>query len=230
MNERLELTVPTVPAVEAIPDAAIADADVVARVLAGDTALFELLMLRYNRLLFRLARGIVRDDDEARDVVQAAYVRAYYHLDQFRGPAGFKAWLARIAVNEALGRVRRAPESVDAEEKHVRGLPDLATIEPENAASSRDLLRILQAAIDRLPEEFRQVFMLRGVEQLSIAETAELLEIKPATVKTRFHRARRMLQELLHRKLDDVARDTFPLGGQNCDAIVGTVLARIRSQ
>jgi len=230
MNERIELSVPTVAAPEAIPDAAIADADVVARVLAGDTALFELLMRRYNRLLFRLARGIVRDDDEARDVVQAAYVRAYYHLDQFRGPAGFKAWLARIAVNEALGRVRRAPESVDAEEKHVLGLPDLATIEPENAASSRDLLRILQAAIDRLPEEFRQVFMLRGVEQLSIAETAELLEIKPATVKTRFHRARRMLQELLHRKLDDIARDTFPLGGQSCDAIVGTVLARIRSQ
>ena len=230
MNERIELSVPTVAAPEAIPDAAIADADVVARVLAGDTALFELLMRRYNRLLFRLARGIVREDDEARDVVQAAYVRAYYHLDQFRGPAGFKAWLARIAVNEALGRVRRAPESVDAEEKHVLGLPDLATIEPENAASSRDLLRILQAAIDRLPEEFRQVFMLRGVEQLSIAETAELLEIKPATVKTRFHRARRMLQELLHRKLDDIARDTFPLGGQSCDAIVGTVLARIRSQ
>jgi RNA polymerase sigma-70 factor (ECF subfamily) len=187
-------------------------------------------MRRYNRLLFRLARGIVRDDDEARDVVQAAYVRAYYHLDQFRGPAGFKAWLARIAVNEALARVRRTPESVDAEHQHVLALPDLATIGPENAASSRDLLRILQAAIDRLPEEFRQVFMLRGVEQLSIAETAELLEIKPATVKTRFHRARRMLQELLHRKLDDVARDTFPLGGKSCDAIVGAVLARITRQ
>ena len=109
-------------------------------------------------------------------------------------------------------------------------LPDLADVGPEHAASGRDLLRILQAAIDRLPEEFRQVFMLRGVEQLSIAETAELLEIKPATVKTRFHRARRMLQELLHRKLDDVVRDTFPLGGQRCDAIVGIVLARIRRQ
>jgi RNA polymerase sigma-70 factor (ECF subfamily) len=186
-------------------------------------------MRRYNRLLFRLARGIVRDDDEARDVVQAAYVNAYYHLDQFRGPSGFKAWLARIAVNEALGRVRRAPATVDAEQ-HVLTLPDLVHGEPENAASSRDLLRVLQAAIDRLPEEFRQVFMLRGVEQLSIAETAELLDIKPATVKTRFHRARRLLQELLHRKLDDVVRDTFPLGGQRCDAIVGIVLARIRRQ
>jgi RNA polymerase sigma-70 factor, ECF subfamily len=210
-------------------DAVLADAAIVERVRTGDSALFELLMRRYNRLLFRLARGIVRDDDEARDVVQAAYVRAYYHLDQFRGPDGFKAWLARIAVNEALGRVRRAPEIVEADE-HVLALPDLVEIEPENAASGRDVLRILQDAIDRLPEEFRQVFMLRGVEQLSIAETAELLDIKAATVKTRFHRARRMLQDLLQRKLDHVVRDTFPLGGQRCDGIVAVVLARIRRQ
>jgi RNA polymerase sigma-70 factor, ECF subfamily len=245
MNQGTELGVQGVPAPEAVPEAAtpdvtmgnaevaeaaIADADVVARVLAGDSALFELVMRRYNRLLFRLARGIVRDDDEARDVVQAAYVRAYYHLDQFRGPAGFKAWLARIAINEALSRVRRQPAGADAEQRHILALPDLVAIEPETAASGRDLLRILQAAIDRLPEEFRQVFMLRGVEQLSIAETAELLDLKPNTVKTRFHRARRMLQELLQRKLDDVVRDTFPLGGQRCDAIVGTVLARIRRQ
>lgn len=230
-NERIELSAPAAAAAaEPLPDAAIPDADVVARVLGGDSALFELLMRRYNRLLFRLARGIVRDDDEARDVVQAAYVRAYYHLAQFRGPAGFKAWLARIAVNEALGRARGSRAGVDVDERHVLALPDLVTVEPERAASGRDLLRILQAAIDRLPEEFRQVFMLRGVEQLSIAETAELLEIKPATVKTRFHRARRMLQELLHRELDDAVRDTFPLGGQRCDAIVGAVLARIGRQ
>jgi RNA polymerase sigma-70 factor (ECF subfamily) len=213
----------------AIPDAAMSDAAIVARVLTGDSALFELLMRRYNRLLFRLARGIIRDDDEARDVVQAAYVRAYYHLEQFRGPAGFKAWLARIAVNEALGRARRAPTILDADHRVV-ALPDLNDVGPESAASSRDLLRILQAAIDRLPEEFRRVFILRGVEQLSIAETAELLGIKQATVKTRFHRARHMLQELLQRKLDDVVRDTFPLGGQRCDAIVAKVLARIRCQ
>ncbi|HET7608227.1 MAG TPA: RNA polymerase sigma factor [Gammaproteobacteria bacterium] len=213
----------------AIPDAVLADEAIVARVLTGDSALFELVMRRYNRLLFRLARGILRDDDEARDVVQAAYVRAYYHLGQFRGPAGFKAWLARIAVNEALGRVRRAPPIVDAEQ-HALALTDLPEAEPENAASSRDLLRILQAAIDTLPDEFRRVFMLRGVEQLSIAETAELLEINPATVKTRFHRARRMLQEQLQRTLDDVVPTAFPFGGQHCDAIVGTVLARIRCQ
>jgi len=234
MDERPELGVqdglaPKTVVDAAIPDPVIPDAAIVERVLTGDSALFELLMRRYNRLLFRLARGIVRDDDEARDVVQAAYVRAYYHLEQFRGPDGFKAWLARIAVNEALGRQRRAPTIVDTEQRAV-ALPDLAEPGPENAASRRDLLRILQAAIDRLPEEFRQVFVLRGVEQLSIAETAELLGIKPATVKTRFHRARHMLQQQLQRKLDDVARETFPFGGQHCDAIVATVLTRIRVQ
>lgn len=229
MNERPELSVPAAAAPDRVADAAMTDADVVARVLTGDSALYELLMRRYNRLLFRLARGIVRDDDEARDVVQAAYVSAYYHLYQFRGPAGFKAWLARIAVNEALGRTRRAPALAEADDG-VLALPDLLDVGPESAASSRDLLRLLQEAIDRLPEEFRQVFMLRGVEQLSIAETAEVLEIKPATVKTRFHRARRLLRELLHHKVDRVVRDTFPLGGQRCDAIVGAVLARIRRQ
>jgi RNA polymerase sigma-70 factor (ECF subfamily) len=229
MNERIELRVPSVPTAEGLADAAIPDAEVVGRVLAGDSALFELVMRRYNRLLFRLARGIVRDDDEARDVVQAAYVRAYYHLAQFRGPAGFKAWLARITVNEALGRVRRAPPPVPGD-PHVSTLPDLAEDEPERAAAGRDLLRILQSAIDRLPGDFRQVFMLRGVEQLSVAETAELLDLNPATVKTRFHRARRMLQQALQSQLDDVVRDTFPLGGLRCDAIVDSVLARIRRQ
>jgi RNA polymerase sigma-70 factor, ECF subfamily len=243
MKDHTELSHPAV-APEAIPDAAIpgsptpdraladaalSDAAIVARVLAGDTALYELIMRRYNRVLFRLARGIVREDDEARDVVQAAYVRAYYHLGQFRGPSGFKSWLARIAINEALGRGRRVPPTVAADDEHILALPDLDA-EPENAASSRDLVRILQAAIDRLPPEFREVFMLRGVEQLSIAETAELLDLKPATVKTRFHRARRMLQELLHRKLDDVARNTFPFAGHRCDGIVAAVLARIKRQ
>lgn len=229
MNERADLGIPGAAARNATADAAISDADIVVRVLRGDSALFELVMRRYNRLLFRLARGIVRDDDEARDVVQAAYVRAYYHLDQFRGPAGFKAWLARIAVNEALGRARRASAIAEVEQ-HALVLPDVVETGPESAAADRDLLRILHAAIDRLPDDFRQVFMLRGVEQLSIAETAELLDIKQATVKTRFHRARHLLQDLLNRKIDDVVRNTFPLGGWRCDAIVAAVLARIRRQ
>ncbi len=204
---------------------AISDLEVVDRVLAGDTALFELIMRRYNRLLFRLARGIVRDDDEAQDVVQATYVRAYYSLRQFRGPHGFRSWLARIAINEATARIRRAPTLID--EERVVALPDRDTAEPENAAIGCELLGVLQHAIDRLPDEFRSVFMLRGVEQLSIAETADLLDLKPATVKTRFHRARRLLQAALHRKLDDSARKTYRFAGDRCDEIVAAVLTQI---
>lgn len=209
------------PEVSALPDV-----EVVARVLAGDAALYELIMRRHNRLLFRLARGIVRDDDEARDVVQAAYVRAYYHLDQFRGPHGFKSWLGRIASNEAYGRQRGAEPLADGE--RVLGLPEWDAAEPENAAIGSELLTSLQTAIDRLPEEFRTVFMLRGVEQLSIAETAEMLDLNPATVKTRFHRARRLLQASLHRTLDHAAGSTYPFGGGHCDAIVAAVLDHLR--
>src|SRR6187399_87766 len=131
MKERIDageatIAPATATALPAVADGALPDAAIVARVLAGDSALYELIMRRYNRLLFRVARGIVREDDEARDVVQAAYVRAYYHLSQFRGPAGFKTWLARIAINEALGRARRTPALVGGEEQ-ILAFPDLDT-------------------------------------------------------------------------------------------------------
>ena len=179
-----------------VPEPALSDAAIVGRVRAGDTALFELLMRRYNRLLFRLARGIVRDDDEARDVVQAAYVRASYHLEQFRGPDGFKGWIARIAVNEALGRVRRAPSIVDAEQ-HALALTELADAEPENAASSRDLSRILQAAIDRLPDKLRIVLVLSAIEGHDTREVSALLTIPEGTVRSRLFLARKALAERL---------------------------------
>jgi RNA polymerase sigma-70 factor, ECF subfamily len=206
----------------------IDDADVVDRVLAGDAALFELIMRRYNRLLFRLARAIVREDDEARDVVQAAYVLAYFHLDQFRGPTGFTSWLARIAVNEAYGRSRRGPALV-ADGHDVLALPDWEAAQPENAAIGGDLLQSLQSAIDRLPDEYRSVFMLRGVEELSVAETAAVLDVKAATVRTRFHRARRLLQRALQHERYDAARDAFRFDGTACDRIVTDVFARIRA-
>jgi RNA polymerase sigma-70 factor (ECF subfamily) len=203
----------------------LTDAAIIARVLAGDGALYELVMRRHNRLLFRLARSIVPDDDEARDVVQATYVRAYYGLSQLRCHDDLKSWLARIAINEANGRRRHASPLVD--EERVLAMPDLNAIDPEIAASGGDMLRILQAAIDRLPDEFRTVFMLRGVEQRSVAETAELLDVKPATVKSRYHRARRLLQTSLYRKFDAATRDTYPFGGDRCDETVAAVFARI---
>jgi len=207
----------------------LTDAEIVARILAGDQPMYELIMRRYNRLLFRLARSVVHDDDEARDVVQASYVRAYYHLAEFRGPAGFRSWLARIVINEACARTRRSPNFASGDDADlVLELPELDTAQPENLAIGGEILRVLQTAIDNLPVEFRAVFMLRGVEQLSIAETAAMLDLNPATVKTRFHRARRLLQAALHQQLNDLARETYRFDGAQCDRVVGNVFERIK--
>ena len=214
-----------------VAGSALPDHEVVARILAGDQPLYELLMRRYNRLLFRLARSILREDDEARDVVQATYVRAYYHLAQFRGPTGFRSWLARIAINEATARARRLPRLTNCTDDDVLlQLPEIGAAEPENAAIGGETLRVVQTAIDQLPEEFRTVFMLRGVEQLSIAETASVLDIKPATVKTRFHRARKLLQATLQRRLDEVASGTFGFAAQHCDRVVATVFGALKER
>src|SRR5262245_26322317 len=207
----------------------LTDSEIVARILDGDHPIYELIMRRYNRLLFRLARSIVHDDDEARDVVQATYVRAYYHLGEFRGPDGLRSWLGRIAINEACTRTRRAPNFTGGDPHAVLlQLPELDVAGPENVAIGGEILRLLQTAIDNLPDEFRTVFMLRAVEQLSTAETAALLDIKPATVKTRFHRARRLLQGALHRQLDDLARETYRFAGDQCDRIVARVFEALK--
>jgi RNA polymerase sigma-70 factor (ECF subfamily) len=206
----------------------LSDLEIIGRVLAGDVALYELIMRRHNRLLFRLARGVVRDDEEARDVVQEAYLRAYRKLDQFRGPGGFKSWLAQIALNEARARVRKPLLLVDDEDAII-DLRARHSDEPEFDAMSSQSQRIIESAIDDLPDDFRVVFVLRGVEQLSVAESAELLGIKEATVKTRFHRARALLRLALHRSLDELAPGSFNFDGKRCDAIVGAVLARLAS-
>ena len=206
---------------------AMSDLEVVHRVLEGEVALFELVMRRYNRLLFRLARGVVRDDDEARDVVQDAYLRAYRKLDQFRGPHGFKSWLAQIALNEARGRLRKPLLLVDDDEDALVDLRALQSDEPEFDAMSCESQRIIENAIDGLPDDFRVVFLLRGVEQLSIAESAELLGIKEATIKTRFHRARALLRQALDRQLGELAPNIFGFDGTRCDAIVAAVLTKL---
>ncbi len=206
----------------------LSDLEIVSRVLGGEVALYELVMRRHNRLLFRLARGIVRDDDEARDVVQETYLRAYRKLAQFRGPGGFKSWLAQITVNEARARTRKPMVLVDDEDAIV-DLRALQSDEPEFDAMSCESQRIIERAIDDLPDDFRVVFVLRGVEQLSIAESAELLGIKEATVKTRFHRARTLLRQALDRRLDELAPGSFHFDGKRCDAIVAGVLAKLAS-
>jgi RNA polymerase sigma-70 factor (ECF subfamily) len=204
------------------------DSELAARILAGDDALFELIMRRCNRLLFRLARAIVQDDDEARDVVQAAYIRAYYRLADFRGPNGIKSWLARIVINEANARRRRASLVVCQDD----AVPEHAAIdrwEPEHRTMGLQTLILVQQAIDALPDDFRAVFMLRGVEELSVAETAAALDLKEATVKTRFHRARVLLRASLDRHSTMDVREAYGFGGGRCDEIVAEVLARIRA-
>jgi RNA polymerase sigma-70 factor (ECF subfamily) len=223
------------------PDAgapALPDCDLVERVRAGDAAAFELIMRRHNRRLFRLARSVLRNGAEAEDVVQATYVRAYASLHEFVGPHGFPAWLGRIALNEALGRVRgwgrvvALDDYVSAGEGDaaVRRIDTMSTQhpDPERLAGNAELRRLLEDAIDALPDEFRTVFVLRAVEGMSIAETADALSIRPETVKTRFHRARHRLQEALGARFEALMPAAFEFGGERCDRIVATVLARLR--
>lgn len=214
-----------------VPD----DAALVAQVRAGDVCAFEQLMRRHNRRMFRTARSFVRDDDEAEDIVQEAYVRAWLRLAELTRPAGFAAWVARITVNEARMRLRRSRRmtSIGDEEELDMAAPDdgaRSSASPELLAGRAQLRALIEAAIDALPQPFRSVFVLRMVEQLDIAETAYCLDLPPATVKTRLHRARLLLQRRLADVVDTAAADAFEFGGAHCDRIVARVLARIRGE
>ncbi|MDF2780989.1 MAG: polymerase sigma factor [Geminicoccaceae bacterium] len=215
-----------------------ADVELLERCRAGDAVAFELIMRRYNRRLFRLARSIVRNAAEAEDVVQETYLRAYARGHEFRGPHGFSAWLARIAANEALGRLRARSRVVSLDDyvSSAGGDVDVRRIEtitspqldPERLTGNAELRRLLEAAIDALPDDFRVVFVLRAVEGMSIAEAAASLSIRPETVKTRFHRARRLVQETLGARFESLLPAAFEFGGARCDRIVAIVFARLR--
>jgi RNA polymerase sigma-70 factor (ECF subfamily) len=209
--------------------ASLRDDEVVARVIAGDTALFEILLRRYNQRLFRVARGIVRADADAEDAVQAAYVSAYINLAQFGGAAAFSTWLTRIVINEALARTRKRIRlaEVDIEEQHDVTPFKAQTATPEDQVSRRETGVILEHAIDRLPEGYRVVFLMREVEQLSVAETAECLELSQENVKVRLHRAKAMLRDSLYSEMERASGDAFHFMGARCDRIVETVLAKI---
>src|SRR5438093_13010164 len=185
---------------------ALTDEEIVERVLAGESSLFELLMRRYNQRLYRITRAIVGDDREAEDVTQYAYVRAFEHLDQFAGRARFSTWLTRIAVHEASARVRRRGRQTDIEES----MPNLAstTPGPEQRAADRELGRAIEAAVEALPEVYGAVFMLREVEGLSTAETSACLEIPEETVKTRLHRGRILLRNHIAARVGAAVRET----------------------
>jgi len=203
----------------------LSDEEVVRLVLAGDEALFEALMRRYNQRLFRVARAVVKDDAEAEDVMQHAYVQAYAHLAQFEGRARFSTWLTRIALYEALARVRRrrrTPEGPDPEEAARSRGPS-----PEEQMAQAEARALLESTIEGLPPAYRAVFVLRDVEGMDTAETAECLEVSADVVKTRLHRARALLREALLERAGVATASAFSFHLERCDRVVSAVLGRL---
>jgi RNA polymerase sigma-70 factor (ECF subfamily) len=209
----------------------LSDEQVVGRVLDGQTALFEVLMRRHNERIYRAARAILRDEREAEDVMQQAYVNAYTHLRQFDGRAQFSTWLTRIAVHEALARIRRWARFTEfvPDESSSQELPmySSSTPDPERQAFSHELRAVLERAIDRLPDGAREVFMLRQVEGMSTAEVAAALDLSDDAVKARFSRARAALRRDLAEQVGIASAVTFRFLRPRCDRVVAAVLARI---
>ena len=215
--------------------AALAEPDLAAFARAGDREAFRAIMQRCNQRLFRIARAVVRDDAEAEDVLQEAYTRAFAAIAGFRGEAGVATWLTRIVLNEAHGRLRVRRPTVELDEvetaqvsAQVLSFPGRNGAEdPEADAARAQIRRMLEHAVDDLPEPFRLVFILREVEELSVEETAAHLGIRPETVKTRLHRARRRLREALDARLADVMVGAYPFLGARCARITEAVLQRL---
>ena len=210
-----------------------ADEEVVRRVLEGETALYEIIMRRYNQRLYRAARAILRDDAEAEDVLQDTYVRAYQHLAQFAGRAKFSTWLTRIAVHEALARVarRRRVEQIDAQDQGMGALMLKSNVpDPESQVARSEVARLLEEAILALPKSYRTVLMLRDVEEMSTAEAADALEMTEENVKVRLHRARALLRKELYARAGATASAAFQFMATRCDRVVKQVFERIAVQ
>jgi RNA polymerase sigma-70 factor (ECF subfamily) len=200
------------------------DAELAERCLARDDDAIRELTRRYNQRLYRVARGILRSDLEAEDVVQDTYIRALAGLERFRGQSALGTWLVRIAINEALGRLRRKkPEALDAP-------PAAPVVDPETLMATAESRVMLERAIDDLPDAFRSVFVARMVEGLSIEETADLFGLRPETVKTRVHRARVRLRANLETQLGPAVRESFAFDGARCDRLTDAVILRLRQQ
>lgn len=206
------------------------DEEVVARVLAGEAALYEILMRRHNQRIYRIVRGILRDDGEAEDVMQDAYVRAYQHLGQFERRSTFVTWLSRIAMHEAFARARKLGRqvSLDSEPKWNAMNPLFTTAtSPEANASNNELRASLEAAILSLPQKYRSVLILRDVEEMTTAEVASSLEISEELVKVQLHRARALVRKALVRQSGQSIRELFAFPATRCDRVVAAVLSRI---
>jgi RNA polymerase sigma-70 factor, ECF subfamily len=214
------------------------DAELAVRLRRGDAAAFRTLMQRYNQRLFRMARGVLGDSADAEDAVQEAYVLAFTHIDQFREAASLVTWLSRIVLNEAFRRLRQRKDMTALDDgDDSLGKTGIAQVlpfpgaqgpgTPEEDAARAEIRRVLERAIDNLPDIFRVVFVLREIEQMSVEETAACLTIQTDTVKTRLHRARRLLGRSLRQQLSPNLTGVFPFAGERCSRIVTRVLERL---
>jgi len=211
----------------------LSDEEVVARVLAGETGMFEVVMRRHNQRLYSVARAILRNDGEAEDVMQDAYVRAYEHLNQFAGRAKFSTWLTRIAVHEALARQRRGNRYQELEpmsEREGDPMDRFASLtpNPEQQASNSEIRRLLEETVDNLPDSYRTVFMLRDIEEMSTTDAADVLEITEENVKVRLHRARALLRKSLYARAGMQKNEAFNFHAIRCDRVVKNVFERIQ--
>ena len=211
----------------------LSDEEIVARVLAGETGMFEVVMRRHNQRLYSVARAILRNDGEAEDVMQDAYVRAYEHLNQFAGRAKFSTWLTRIAVHEALARQRRGNRYQELEpmsEREGDPMDRFASLtpNPEQQASNSEIRRLLEEAVDNLPDSYRTVFMLRDIEEMSTTDAADVLEITEENVKVRLHRARVLLRKSLYARAGMEKKEVFNFHAVRCDRVVKNVFERIQ--
>ena len=211
------------------------EASLVRRIAGGDRTAFTLLMRAHNRRLYRLARASLGDPTEAEDAVQDAYLNAYRSIGAFRGESALSTWLSRLVLNECLARQRRRLRrenvipmvSYESTIENVSGIADEKQDPPEQAAGREQIRALLEAKVSALPEAFRTVFVLRSVEELSVEETAEILDITEETVRSRHFRAKGLLRESLARDIDFAQRDVFEFGGCHCDAMIARVLAKL---
>ncbi|WP_287370663.1 RNA polymerase sigma factor, partial [Mesorhizobium sp.] len=210
--------------------AASGEMQLVGRALAREGGAFRTIIKMHNQRLYRIARSVVRNDSEAEDIVQEAYVRAFAQLGDFRGESSLATWLSRIVINEALGRLRKRrrtvamPQSLQAE---IIKFPLNPSDDPERTMAQRQILELVERATDRLPDVYRTVFVARVIEGLSIDETAELLDVRPETVKTRLHRARALVRKALDDQIGPVLLDAFPFAGRRCERLTAGVMQRL---
>ena len=217
-----------VPIIDSLDDRSLAQ-----RVAHGDRAAFELIMRRHNRRLYRLARAVLRNDAEAQDALQEAYLCAYRSIGQFRGDAALSTWLSRLVLNESNARLRRAARRENIIPMinagvHMDDRAEAPAIDAPDRAVAREQIReVLEHKLSQLPEIFRLVFVMRSVEELEVQEIADTLAISPETVRSRHFRARGMLREALAKEIDLAERDLYQFGGGRCDSVVAWVMAQL---